>query len=78
MGVAADIVIIVVAALIGALLAHLLMQPLISTASNHGLQLMEGDILASNHDMLTLAEKLGFVRGSSEESPDVEHVVLRM
>jgi acetyltransferase len=59
-------------------IAHLLMQRLIETARNHGLQIMEGDVLSNNYDMLTLAEKLGFTVTTSDESGDVAHVVLRM
>ncbi|MGX9728207.1 MAG: bifunctional acetate--CoA ligase family protein/GNAT family N-acetyltransferase [Candidatus Electronema sp. VV] len=59
-------------------IAHLLMQQLIATARNQGLQIMEGDVLSNNHDMLTLAEKLGFSISTSDESGDVAHVVLRM
>jgi acetyltransferase len=59
-------------------IAHLLMQRLISTARSHGLQIMEGDVLATNNDMLTLAAKLGFTITPSGEDPDVEHVVLRL
>jgi acetyltransferase len=59
-------------------IAHLLMQQLIATARNQGLQLMEGDVLSNNHDMLTLAEKLGFSISTSDESGDVAHVLLRM
>ncbi|WP_417908579.1 GNAT family N-acetyltransferase [Candidatus Electronema sp. PJ] len=59
-------------------IAHLLMQQLIATARNHGLQIMEGDVLANNYDMLTLVEKLGFVISTSEDSADIEHVVMRL
>jgi acetyltransferase len=59
-------------------IAHLLMQQLIATARNQGLQIMEGDVLSNNHDMLTLAEKLGFSISTSDEGGDVAHVVLRM
>jgi acetyltransferase len=59
-------------------IAHLLMQQLVATARNHGLQIMEGDVLANNYDMLTLVEKLGFVISTSEDSADVEHVVMRL
>lgn len=58
-------------------IAHLLMQQLIETARSHGLQIMEGDVLANNYDMLTLVEKLGFTISTSEDA-DVEHVVLRL
>jgi acetyltransferase len=59
-------------------IAHLLMQQLIATARNQGLQIMEGDVLSNNYDMLTLAEKLGFSISTGDEGGDVAHVVLRM
>ena len=59
-------------------IAHLLMQQLLAAARGHGLQLMEGDVLAANNDMLTLATKLGFNISTSGEDADVEHVVLRL
>ena len=54
------------------------MQQLLAAARSHGLQLMEGDVLTTNHDMLTLAAKLGFSISSGGEDPDVVHVVLRL
>ena len=59
-------------------IAHLLMQQLLAAARSHGLQLMEGDVLSTNNDMLTLAAKLGFNISTSGEDPDVVHVVLRL
>jgi acetyltransferase len=59
-------------------IAHLLMQQLLAAARSHGLRLMEGDVLAANNDMLTLAAKLGFSISASAEDPDVVHVVLRL
>ncbi len=59
-------------------IAHILMQQLIETARNHGLQIMEGDVLSNNFEMLTLVEKLGFSINTSAEGGDIEHVILRM
>jgi acetyltransferase len=59
-------------------IAHLLMQQLLAAARSHGLRLMEGDVLSTNNDMLTLAAKLGFNISNSDEDPDVVHVVLRL
>jgi acetyltransferase len=59
-------------------IAHRLMQLLIETARSHSLQIMEGEVLASNHDMLNLMVKLGFSINPSEEETSMEHVVLRL
>jgi acetyltransferase len=59
-------------------IAHRLMQQLIETARNHALQVMEGEVLANNHEMLNLVAKLGFGIKPSEEEPGMAHVVLRL
>ncbi len=59
-------------------IAHRLMQLLIEVARSHGLQIMEGDVLADNHEMLNLVLKLGFSINPSEEEIGMEHVVLRL
>ena len=59
-------------------IAHRLMQQLIDTARNHALKIMEGDVLANNHEMLNLAAKLGFGISSSEEDINMKHVILRL
>ncbi len=59
-------------------IAHRLMQLLIEIARSHALQLMEGDVLADNHEMLNLMSKLGFSIHPSEEETRMEHVVLRL
>jgi acetyltransferase len=59
-------------------IAHWLMQPLIETARSHALQVMEGEVLATNHEMLNLVAKLGFSINPSEEETSTEHVVLRL
>jgi acetyltransferase len=59
-------------------IAHRLMQQLIETARGHSLQWMEGEVLASNHEMLSLAAKLGFVVTASEEDTSIRHIVLQL
>jgi len=59
-------------------IAHRLMQLLIETARAHGLQIMEGDVLADNREMLNLVSKLGFRIYPSEEETNMERVVLRL
>ena len=59
-------------------IAHRLMQLLIETARSHALQIMEGEVLATNHEMLNLMVKLGFSINPSEEETSMEHVVLRL
>jgi acetyltransferase len=59
-------------------IAHRLMQLLIKTARSHALQIMEGDVLADNREMLNLMSKLGFSIYPSEEETRMEHVVLRL
>ena len=59
-------------------IAHRLMQPLIQTARSHALQTMEGEVLASNHEMLNLVAKLGFSIKPGEEDSSTKHVVLRL
>jgi len=46
-----------------------LMKQLMSIARERGLQLMEGEVLANNHNMLALAASLGFEIHSSPEDP---------
>jgi acetyltransferase len=59
-------------------IAHLLMRHLIDTARSHGLQIMEGDVLRTNNEMLRLATKLGFTFSPNRSEADMEHVMLRM
>jgi acetyltransferase len=59
-------------------IAHLLMQQLIETARSHALQIIEGEVLANNHEMLNLVAKLGFSINPSEEETGMQHVVLRL
>ena len=57
-------------------IAHRLMQQLIETARSHALQMMEGEVLANNHEMLKLVTKLGFNISPSDGDPGMKHVVL--
>lgn len=52
---------------------HRLMAQLIEAARDRGLRVMEGDILADNYEMLTLAESLGFTVTTTDEDPKVKH-----
>jgi acetyltransferase len=58
----------------GAGLARRLLELLMQSASRHGFAQMEGYILASNHRMLRLAKRLGFVSVESPEGPTVRKV----
>jgi len=60
----------------GAGLASRLMRALIGDARARGLERMEGYVLASNHPMLELAQRLGFEVTASEEGPSVKLVRL--
>ena len=59
-------------------IAHRLMQLLIETARNHSLQIMEGEVLSNNREMLSLVSKLGFSISPSEGETGMEHVVLQL
>ncbi|MGB5409770.1 MAG: GNAT family N-acetyltransferase [Thiogranum sp.] len=59
-------------------IAHRLMQKLIETARSHALQLMEGEVLSSNQEMLSLAAELGFSIASSEVDRNIKHVSRRL
>jgi acetyltransferase len=59
-------------------IAHRLMQQLIQTARSHSLQLMEGEVLTSNREMLSLAAELGFSITSSEVDRNIKHVSRRL
>jgi GNAT superfamily N-acetyltransferase len=55
-------------------IARHLLEALIRTASERGLERIEGYILASNAGMLRLAGRLGFVPVPSPEGPGVRLV----
>jgi GNAT superfamily N-acetyltransferase len=59
-------------------IAHRLMQQLIQTARSHALHLMEGEVLASNKEMLSLAAELGFSIASNEVDRTIKHVSRRL
>jgi acetyltransferase len=59
-------------------IAHMLMQLLIETARNHGLQTMEGNVLSNNSEMLNLVAKLGFRIRPGDDDIGIEHAVLRL
>jgi len=59
-------------------IAHRLMQQLIEIARSHALQTIEGDVLANNHEMLRLVEKLGFSINPNEEETSMQHASLRL
>jgi RimJ/RimL family protein N-acetyltransferase len=58
----------------GAGLARRLLELLMQSASKHGFARMEGYILTSNHRMLRLAKRLGFVSVECPEGPTVRKV----
>ncbi|MCE5182244.1 MAG: bifunctional acetate--CoA ligase family protein/GNAT family N-acetyltransferase [Betaproteobacteria bacterium] len=55
-------------------IGHKLMAGLIDAARDKGLKIMEGEVLASNHNMLKLVGTLGFIATTSEEDPAIKHV----
>jgi acetyltransferase len=59
-------------------IAHRLMQKLIETARSHDLRTMEGEVLASNQEMLSLSAKLGFSITASEVDGNIRHVSRRL
>jgi acetyltransferase len=56
-------------------IGHKLMSGLIDVARNKELKRMEGEVLASNENMLKLVASLGFVIASSKEDESVMQVV---
>jgi Acyl-CoA synthetase (NDP forming) len=57
-------------------IGHKIMDALMDIARDKGLKTMEGDVLASNRNMLSLVTSLGFVVGEGEE-PTIKKVVKR-
>ncbi len=55
-------------------IAHRLMDALIETARMRGLKIMEGEVLASNHNMLSFVRSLGFSTNTSSEDPAIKYV----
>ncbi|CAG0994864.1 partial phosphinothricin acetyltransferase, partial [Methylophilaceae bacterium] len=55
-------------------IGHKLMSVLMDVARSKGLKTMEGEVLASNKNMLKLVSTLGFTITISEEDMDVKRV----
>lgn len=55
-------------------IGHRLMGSLIDAARRKGLKIMEGEVLVSNHAMLTLVATLGFAIATSREDPSTKKV----
>ena len=55
-----------------------LMSTLMDVARQHGLLRMEGEVLANNHNMLKLVERLGFELRTSHEDPGVKIVIKKL
>jgi acetyltransferase len=56
-------------------IGHRLMVALMDAARAKGLKTMEGEVLASNRNMLKLVDRLGFAITTSEEDPAVKRIV---
>ncbi|MEZ5478934.1 MAG: bifunctional acetate--CoA ligase family protein/GNAT family N-acetyltransferase [Thiolinea sp.] len=59
-------------------LGNLLMQVIITHARSKRLQSIDGDVLAENHSMLKLMDRLGFERTRSPEDPGIVRVSKRL
>jgi acetyltransferase len=59
-------------------IAHRLMGQLMEAARHRDLEIMEGDVLASNHEMLELAKTLGFTVTPSADDPNIRRAVKRL
>jgi len=55
-------------------LGHRLMGSLMDAARSKGLKTMEGEVLASNHNMLKLVTTLGFTISTSGEDPAIRRI----
>jgi len=55
-------------------IGHRLMGSLMGAARSKGLKTMEGQVLASNHNMLKLITTLGFIIDTSEEDPTIKRI----
>ncbi|HYP67130.1 MAG TPA: bifunctional acetate--CoA ligase family protein/GNAT family N-acetyltransferase [Thiobacillaceae bacterium] len=58
-------------------IGHKLMLSLMDVARDKGLSSMEGEVLASNHAMMSLVISLGFHVSASEDDPSIRRVVMR-
>ncbi|MFA6179069.1 MAG: GNAT family N-acetyltransferase, partial [Candidatus Methylopumilus sp.] len=59
-------------------IGHKLMASLIDAAREKGLKTMEGEVLASNRDMLKLVTTLGFSVATCEDDPAIKKVVKQL
>jgi len=59
-------------------IGHRLMEQLMEAARHRGLELIEGDVLADNHEMLALAKSLKFETTVSDDDVTVRHVWKRL
>ena len=59
-------------------IGHRLMERLMETARNRSLEIIEGEVLANNQEMLRLAVDLGFTITLWEDDPTVKHVSRRL
>jgi acetyltransferase len=55
-------------------IGHKLMGSLMDAARSKGLKTMEGEVLASNRNMLKLVTTLGFTIAISEEDPAIKRI----
>lgn len=51
-----------------------MLERLMAQARDHGLEVMEGEVLADNHDMLRMVEKLGFIIHASPDDSSIKHI----
>jgi acetyltransferase len=59
-------------------IAHYLMGQLMEAARHRDLEVMEGDVLTSNHEMLALAKTMGFTVTPDEQDPSLRRVRKRL
>jgi acetyltransferase len=59
-------------------IGHKLMGCLFDVARAKGLKIMEGEVLAANHSMLSLVTSLGFTVSTSAEDPAIKRVVKQL
>lgn len=59
-------------------IGHKLMEQLMEAARTKGLEVLEGDILSSNNEMLALSRSLNFIITDDAEDTTVKHAVKRL
>ena len=57
---------------------HKLMNRLMEIARDHGLEVIEGDVLAKNYKMINLARSMGFAIEPVEDAPELRKMVRRL